>query len=313
MNKDAGILVVGHDAWVEKGFLSVLEGAGFSRVFGSRNMALDASVQAAVYDFFQSHRPAYVFLGSGSVWPIKDKESSSADSLERVFATCLNVASAARKFGAAGIVFVGNAFMDPRGGQGSVRKEPLLSATDLSVGTPEIWAGILGWRLLAAYREQYGFRSVTAVPAALYGVYEAEEARPVSPLGRMIEQCLSAKQSGASTVETGLNGDARFDFLDVEDWVRACLILADRREDHRPVYVGPGREISFREMGGRIREATGFDGELIFHDPPVTEADSCFPESVTTSIPGWRPEVDLPTGIRQMVGAFQHREQTAGR
>ena len=64
MNKDSRIFIVGHNDIVEYSLRSYLKDKDYTNVFSSSDIELNPTIQASVYEFFQKHKPEYVFLAS---------------------------------------------------------------------------------------------------------------------------------------------------------------------------------------------------------------------------------------------------------
>jgi len=78
----------------------------------------------------------------------------------------------------------------------------------------------------------------------------------------MIRKLVEATIRGDAEVGLWGDGTPTREFLYVEDAAEAFALAAQRYDGGEPVNIGPGREISIRDLAELIAELTGFDGEI---------------------------------------------------
>ncbi|BCU76908.1 UDP-glucose 4-epimerase [Luteolibacter sp. LG18] len=93
------------------------------------------------------------------------------------------------------------------------------------------------------------------------------------------------------------------DFIHVRDVATAFLKVAEGSAPRGVVNIGTGRGISIREIALRAAAATGADASLItaVGDPPYDPYGWHVADIRKLSATGWRPEIDIDTGIRQIL------------
>ena len=79
LTPDSGIFVAGHRGLVGSAILRRLEGEGFENVLTVTHEQLDLRDQAAVNEWFQTHRPDLVFLVAGTVGGILANSTRPAE------------------------------------------------------------------------------------------------------------------------------------------------------------------------------------------------------------------------------------------
>lgn len=99
-------------------------------------------------------------------------------------------------------------------------------------------------------------------------------------------------------------GDARREFLHVDDLASACLFLLDHYDDAEPVNVGVGRDISIRELAELVRSVVDFDGNVMWDRSKPDGAPRRLLDSRKLNALGWTPTVSLEAGIRSTYSWF---------
>ncbi|MBI5415627.1 MAG: NAD-dependent epimerase/dehydratase family protein, partial [Candidatus Omnitrophica bacterium] len=168
MNKNSRILVVGHNDILEKSLVDHLTVNRFSRVFSSSAVALNTTVQSAVYDFFAEHQPEYVFLASTRSGGIEANQNQVAEFIYHNLESQNNIVYAAWKFGIKKLLFLASSCVYPKECPQPMKEEYLLTGALEKTSEAYAVAKIAGIKLCQAYRRQYGFNAIVAIPATVY-------------------------------------------------------------------------------------------------------------------------------------------------
>jgi GDP-L-fucose synthase len=132
----------------------------------------------------------------------------------------------------------------------------------------------------------------------------------------MLQRFHAAKLSGATeAVVCWGTGQARREFLHVEDLARACLLLMECYSDERPINVGSGEEVSIEALAQMVREAVGFAGELRWDTSKPDGTPRKVMDSHRVRELGWSPRVGLPEGLALAYADFltmRPRHRAAG-
>lgn len=201
----------------------------------------------------------------------------------------LNVLQACRKAGAAPVVLlVGTAEV-----YGAVGPEelPLSESSPLRPVTPYAASKVAAEYLGLQAHLGYGLPVVSVRAFNHVGPGQAD-AFAVSALARRV---VEAERSGARSIPVG-NLEARRDFTDVRDVVRAYRLLVDKGQPGCVYNVCSGRDVAIAEVAGRLLELAGAQLELRADpslqrpvDVPVLRGDA----SRLASATGWRPQIAL--------------------
>jgi GDP-L-fucose synthase len=101
------------------------------------------------------------------------------------------------------------------------------------------------------------------------------------------------------------SGRAKREFLHVEDLADAVLMLMESWKRPDIINVGSGSDVSIEELARMIAGAAGYTGEILFDTTrPDGMPRKCLDTSRITVL-GFRPKIDLPTGIRGMIEQYR--------
>ena len=309
MDINAKIYVAGHGGLVGSAIVRRLHAEGANRLLLRRRQELDLTDQAAVERFFVEEKPEYVFLAAAKVGGIHANSTYPAEFIRDNLAIQTNVIHSAWRHGVRKLLFLGSSCIYPRDCPQPIREEYLLTGPLEPTNEPYAIAKIAGIKMCQAYRRQYGFDAICAMPTNLYGPgdnYNAENGHVIPALIRRFHE---AKIKSAPEVLIWGSGVPLREFLYVDDLADACLLLMRHYSDEEIINVGSGEEISIGRLAELIAELIGFQGALTF-DP--SKPDGTPRKRLDNSLHcalGWSPSIRLPDGLRRTVEDFA-REAT---
>jgi GDP-L-fucose synthase len=196
------------------------------------------------------------------------------------------------------LLFLGSSCIYPKLALQPLREEYLLTGPLEETNEPYALAKIAGLKLVQAYRRQYGFHWISAMPTNLYGPGDNFSPEGSHVLPALIRRFHEAKLSGAPSVTVWGSGKPLREFLHVDDLASACLLLLDKYDDDVAVNVGSGEEISISELAKLISEVIGYSGEIVFDSSKPDGTPRKLLENSRLSALGWTPKVSLRDGIK---------------
>ena len=114
----------------------------------------------------------------------------------------------------------------------------------------------------------------------------------------MIRKFHEAKASGAASVTCWGSGKPLREFLYADDLARACVFLMERYSEEQFINVGYGSDISIRDLAEVVRRIVGFEGEIEWDTTKPDGTPRKLMDSSRLFALGWKPRIDLETGIR---------------
>jgi len=298
MNPDSSIFVAGHRGLVGSAIVRRLRAAGLRNLVLRDRNELNLTRQAAVEDFFAKARPEYVFFAAAKVGGILANDSFPAEFLQDNLVIQTNIIDAAYRSGARKLLFLGSSCIYPKHAPQPMPEDCLLTGPLEPTNEWYAIAKIAGLKMCQAYRRQYGFNAISAMPTNLYGPGDNFSLKSSHVLPALLRKVYEAKEAGAAAVEVWGTGKPRREFLHVDDLADACVFLMQNYDGDGWVNVGWGRDETIAELADTIRRVVGFTGELRF-DPskPDGTPRKLLDTSRLTAL-GWSPKIGLEAGIR---------------
>jgi GDP-L-fucose synthase len=196
-----------------------------------------------------------------------------------------------------------------------MKEEYLLTGPLEPTNQPYALAKIAGIEMCRAYRHQYGFRTVCAMPTNLYGPGDNFDPTLSHVIPGLMRRFHEAMLSGARQVTVWGTGAPRREFLYVDDLADACLFLMQHYDQPEIINVGTGRDITITDLSDLLAKVVGFRGEIVFDrsKPDGTPRKSLDVSRLTSR--GWEARTSLEVGLAQTYAWFvEHasRRRAAG-
>jgi GDP-L-fucose synthase len=298
MRPDAGIFVAGHRGMVGSAIVRALRAAGFVNLLLRERKELDLTRQADVERFFAATRPAYVFMAAAKVGGILANDTQPAEFLRDNLAIQTNVIDAAYRHGTDKLLFLGSSCIYPRLAAQPITEDSLLTGPLEPTNEWYAIAKIAGIKMCDAYRRQYGFNAVSAMPTNLYGPEDNFDLASSHVLPALLRKFHEARQLGKDTVAVWGTGTARREFLHVDDLAAACLFLMRHFNEAGWINVGSGAELTIAELAQALARVTGFKGSIRFDSSKPDGAPRKLLDTSRMTALGWVPRIGLDCGLR---------------
>jgi nucleoside-diphosphate-sugar epimerase len=211
----------------------------------------------------------------------------------------LNVLRTGLKGGIQRIVFASSSSV-----YGNTRRTRVSEDVPLNPTTPYGVSKMSAEKYCQVFYNTYGLETVSLRYFNVYGPRQS-----ANPYSGVIAIFASRLLTGRRPIIYG-DGNQTRDFINVEDVARAnILALQSRRGFGEALNVGTGMATSVKALCYLLETIT-----MTRHIPPVCVKerpsdirDSCANISKTKTCLGFRPRVDLKTGLRSLVHSFQTR------
>lgn len=311
IEKQEKIYVAGHLGMVGSAIVRCLQQNGQSNIIMRSKAELDLTCQSDVLSFFEKERPNQVYLAAAKVGGIHANNTYPAEFIYQNLMVQLNVVEAAFRSGVKKLLFLGSSCIYPRMASQPMPESALLGGPLEPTNEPYAIAKIAGIKLCESYNRQYGkshgldYRSV--MPTNLYGPgdnYHPENSHVVPALIRRFHE---AKVNKDLQVIVWGTGQARREFLFVDDMAQACVfVMGLAREVYQSnvlpmqshINVGFGNDITIRQLAEMIAKTVGYEGGIEFDSSKPDGTPRKLLDSMLLSKLGWRAKFNLEEGLQ---------------
>ena len=298
MNENSRIYVAGHHGLVGSAIWRELSKNGYNRLIGRSHADLELLDQDAVEQFYAQEQPEYVFVAAARVGGILANDSRPAEFLYENLQIQNHLIQGAKRAGVKKLLFLGSSCIYPRLAPQPLKEESLLSGPLEPTNEWYAIAKIAGLKLCQALRRQYGCNFISAMPTNMYGPNDNYDAKGSHVLPALIRKFHEAKVAGVATVTCWGTGAPLREFLHSHDLARACVFLMQHYSEEQIINVGSGQEISIRDLAGMVGRIIGYQGEILWDTSKPDGTPRKVMDCSRLAALGWKPQVDLETGIR---------------
>ena len=302
MELDSRIYVAGHKGLVGSAIVRKLKDLGYRRVIiDNSDGTLDLRYQNATRNFIALHEPEYVFLAAAKVGGINYNKSRPAEFIYDNLAIQNNVINASYDLGVKKLLFLGSSCIYPKICPQPITEDALLTSPLEPTNEAYAIAKIAGLKMCQMYTTQYGFQTVSAMPANLYGPNDNFNSEQSHVIPAMIKKFIAANDSGEKDVVFFGDGSPIRDFMYVDDLADACVFLMNNYDNPEHINVGSGLDVSIKYLAQVISSIVGYEGNISWD---ITKPNGSPRRTLDTSrmdALGWYPKTSLLEGLRNTV------------
>jgi len=298
------IFLCGHRGMVGSAILRALQENGFSDIILRNRQELDLLDQTAVDRFFTREHPDGIILAAARVGGIGANTRYPYEFLYENLQIQNNTIHSALKHGVGKFVFLGSSCVYPRDCPQPMKEEYIMTGPLEPSNEGYALAKIAGLRLMQYMRDEYNTTTLSVMPCNLYGPNDTFDRNRSHVMSALVRKFVDARKSGENEVILWGTGTARREFLHVDDFARALMLLIQRWKSAEIVNIGCGEDVSIQELAGMVAKASGYGGKILWDSTkPDGMPRKCLDISKLTKI-GFVPEISLHSGIEQLVRLY---------
>jgi len=301
MEKNSKIFVAGHNGLVGSALLRKLKNDGYDNIITRSKSELDLRDQLSVAYFFSKETPEYVFLSAAKVGGIGWNKQCPADFIYDNLQIQNNVIHYSYINNVKKLLFLGSACIYPKITQQPIKEEYLMTSELEPTNEGYALSKIVGLKMCQYYNKQYGFNSISLMPANLYGNNDNFNIEKCHVIPAMIRKFIDAKESNQTSVTCFGDGTPTREFLYSDDLADACLFLMNGYDSPDIINVGSNEEISIKNLAETIKKYVGYSGEIVWdtNKPNGTPLRKICNKKINDL--GWHSHTSLENGIKRTI------------
>ena len=298
------IYVAGHRGLVGSAIIRAIEADGKHSWIGQSRAELDLLDRKAVFKYLVDEKPDAVVIAAAKVGGIHANDTYPVEFLSENLQIETNLIDAAHAAGIQRLLFLGSSCVYPKMAQQPIKEEYLLTGELEKTNEAYALAKISGLKLVQAYRKQYGYKWISAMPTNMYGPGDNFDLENSHVLPALIRKFHDAKTQEKLSVTLWGSGSPMREFLHSDDLGRACLFLLENYDGDVAINVGVGEDVPIKDLAEIIQGIVDFKGEIVWDNTkPDGTPRKLLDVSRITAL-GWKPEIKLEEGIRSTYGWY---------
>ena len=259
------VWVAGHSGMVGSAVCRQLENEDCNIIEAGRD-EVNLINQAEVNNWMNAVKPDAIVLAAAKVGGIQANNNFPVDFLYENLMIEANIIHAAHLNKVERLLFLGSSCIYPRLADQPIKEDSLLSGALEPTNEWYALAKITGIKLIQAYRKQYRYDWISAMPTNLYGPGDNYDLDSSHVLPALLRKFHEAKISKSSEVTVWGSGKPLREFMHCDDLANALLFLLKNYSDYEHINVGSGVELSIRELVEVIAEVVGFEAKIVWDE-----------------------------------------------
>lgn len=270
---------------------------------------LDLLDRRAVSTYMHHHQPDIVIHAAGKVGGIKANMSDPVGFLVQNSLMGIHVINEANNAGVRYCINLASSCMYPREATNPLKEDQILTGELEPTNEGYALAKITATRLCQYISDVDPDKIYsTLIPCNLFGRYDKFDATNSHMIPAVIRKIHEAHQANAPAVEIWGDGEARREFMYVEDLADCIFSIIDKMIDGGDlpdlINVGIGRDYSINEYYQTIADVIGYKGEFVHDfDKPVGMRQKLIDSSRINAL-GWHANTSLRMGIEKTCQYF---------
>jgi GDP-L-fucose synthase len=157
-----------------------------------------------------------------------------------------------------------------------------------------------------AYRQQFGFNSITVIPTNIYGPGDNFHIETSGVIPGIISKIFNAIKTNSNEIILWGDGKATRDFLYVDDVSYGMILAAEKYDKASPINLGAEHEISIKDLATMISKIMQFSGKIKWDNSKTNgQPRRCVSNDKAEKEIGFKPKTNLNEGLEKMISWFK--------
>jgi GDP-L-fucose synthase len=260
--------------------------------------------RSAVFEYVAAEKPDAIIIAAARVGGINANKNFPVEFLSENLQIQTNLLDAAHYGRVNRLLFLGSSCVYPKYASQPIKEDYLMTGSLEESNEPYAIAKISGLKLVQAYRKEFGYRWISAMPSNVYGSGDNFDLDNSHVLPALIRKFHEAYVNNSETVTLWGSGTARREFLHSDDLANACLFLLENYDEYSPINVGVGVDITISELAAIIKDVSGFKGRISWDLSMPDGTPRKLLDTSKLDALGWKPSISLLDGIKSTYDSF---------
>lgn len=261
----------------------------------------------AVFNFFKTQKPDWVFLAAAKVGGIYANSTFPVEFLLENTRVQNNVIEAAFENGVKKLLFLGSSCIYPKLATQPIKEEYLLSSALEKTNEAYAIAKIAGIKLCNAYNNEYGTDYISVMPTNLYGLNDNYHQQNAHALPMLLRRFHEAKINNKKEVSIWGSGTPMREFMFADDLADACVFLMKNKtskEIGELINIGTGIDCTILELAQKIKNVVGYSGDIVLDRTKPDGTPRKLLDVSRLKALGWVAKTSLEDGLKKTYNDF---------
>jgi len=288
----------------------LLRERGYQNILTPTRKTLDLTDRAAVVSYVERERPQHILMLGAKVGGIaanaRDPVGFTSDNLN-IISTLFDVA---HTYETEKNLFLGCSCIYPRAAAQPMAEEALLTGPLEATNEGFALAKIVGLRLADYHWRQNHMLTVCPLPCSVYGTGDHFDLERSHVLSALVRRFVDAADANLPAVTLWGTGSPMREFLHVDDLARAILFFMDEVETADHINVGPGVDLSIKDLAEKIASAVGYGGQIEWDRSKPDGMPRKLLDSSKLRQLGFEIQVPIEEGIARTISEYRQLKST---
>jgi len=265
------VFVAGHKGMVGSSIIQKLNNITNVEILTVEKKEVNLLNQTQVLEYFSSNNLDLVIDCAAKVGGIHSNNKYRADFIYENLQIQNNLIYSSYTTKVKKFLFLGSSCIYPKFCEQPIKEEYLLTSPLEYTNEPYSIAKIAGIKMCESYHKQHGCNFISVMPTNLYGPNDNFHPMNSHVLPALLHRFHLAKINNEPFVEIWGTGNAKREFMHVDDMADACLHIIDKL-DAKDLYsqnisqinIGSGFETTISELAEKISLTVGYEGLIKF-------------------------------------------------
>ncbi len=301
ITKKSKIFVAGASGMVGSSIINLMKTRGYENIVAPPRSELDLFNVDEVKQFLKNYNPDQVILAAARVGGIEANDNNKHLFLYDNLLIQNNVIFESHLHEIENLIFLGSSCVYPNNYVDPIKEDDLMKGPLEETNEGYSLAKICGIKLcnyLSSTSDNRNYFSI--MPCNLFGNNDNFNTDTSHVIPALLKKFHRAKQNNNEDVVVWGSGNAKREFMHVDDLAEACIHLIHSNTSKSIINVGTSTDIKISELVNHIVKITDFRGKVIYD---INKKEGTMRKVLNTDIIrslGWSPKREFVSEIRKM-------------